>query len=199
MRGKSLTPDNSNLSFIFYKIRTTRAGTPLRRSWQRRARIALAKLDWLTPAERHEIACIWSRQDCQRYNSPALRKYMETTHGKPSFIVEAQKPVRPCLRASFTASGQVKPRKTSTCRSLGKPLHLASPGILAPVVNRAVLSFHVHKAIAVYHRESLRPALDGNATPPAWSYGTRWRLHGQTMPMQTQRPPDPQLPLKLYA
>ena len=75
MKGKSLSNDKAELPLIFYKIRTVRTNAE-RRSWQRRARIALAARSDLTEAERHEVAAVWSKPDPERYDSPALRKLL---------------------------------------------------------------------------------------------------------------------------
>ena len=77
MQGKSLSHSygKADLPLIFYKIRTVRTAAE-RRSWQRRARIALAARSDLTDYERHEIAAVWSKPDPERYDSPALRKLL---------------------------------------------------------------------------------------------------------------------------
>lgn len=72
---RSYSKPDQPLSTIFYRIREAR-DKATRRSWQRRARLALAKVPGLTDAERHEIAAVWSRPDSMRYDSPALRKLL---------------------------------------------------------------------------------------------------------------------------
>ena len=74
VRGKARTPSQQvgDLPLIFFKIRASR-DKATRRSWQRRARLALASLDGLTPAERHEIMCVWSRPDVCRIDGTSER------------------------------------------------------------------------------------------------------------------------------
>lgn len=78
-QGKSRSSNTFDLSLIFFKIRETRC-TKTRRSWQRRARLALAKREDLTAAERHEICAVWSRSDCIKVNSPAMSKLQGIEH-----------------------------------------------------------------------------------------------------------------------
>jgi len=73
MRVRELTRPNSGLAHIFWNIRSERRPN-VRRSWQRRARQALATRGDLTPAEQHEVIAVWSRHDCHLIDSPALRK-----------------------------------------------------------------------------------------------------------------------------
>ena len=101
MQGKDRTRPTNDLGLIFYQIRTTR-DKATRKSWQRRARLALAAIDTLTPAERHEIMCVWSTQECHLTNSPALNKLLGR-ESKPEFSPRA-----PVLRASYTNDGQTK-------------------------------------------------------------------------------------------
>lgn len=101
--GRERTRAGADLPFIFYKIRATRDKATLR-SWQRRARHALELIDRLTPAERHEIACVWSREDCDRINSPAMRKLLFKANDPPQAhqTIDA----RTLYRAKFDADGQ---------------------------------------------------------------------------------------------
>ncbi|WP_370678414.1 hypothetical protein [Comamonas sp. GB3 AK4-5] len=128
MRGKSLTRSSYDLPYLFFKIRCASPGTPERRSWQRRARIALAALDWLTPAERHEIACVWSRSNVSHIDSPALRKFLAHSTGKPAGqALEGQKPCRRFMRAGFNADGSAKRQrrcKVLTVQLVAAPLGL---------------------------------------------------------------------------
>lgn len=106
MQGKSRSKKTASLSYIFFKIRSTR-DTPTRRSWQRRARLALDALDYLTPAERHEISACWSKSDVTRINSPALRKlFSRKDDGSDWETIPAKK----MMRAAFDADGQKIPR-----------------------------------------------------------------------------------------
>ena len=79
MQGKPRTRATVDLSFIFFKIRETR-DTATRRSWTRRARLALVQRDDLTPAERHEVMCVWSRSNSHRIDSPAMSKVFNIEH-----------------------------------------------------------------------------------------------------------------------
>jgi hypothetical protein len=75
MRGKELTRPTNDLSLIFWHIRTTR-NTNARRSWQRRARLVLAKRLDLSDKDRHEIMCTWSRGDSHMVASEAMAKLL---------------------------------------------------------------------------------------------------------------------------
>lgn len=113
-QGREKTRAGADLPLIFYKIRTTRDRSTLR-SWQRRARIALDLIERLTPAERHEIACVWSRDDCDRINSPAMRKLFYKANDPPKEYQRLD--ARTLYRAKFDADGQPikaikKPGKT---------------------------------------------------------------------------------------
>ena len=101
MRGSPLTKayGPSDLSLIFWKLRTTR-DTPTRRSLQRRARLALAQVESLTDSERHEVAVVWARRNVGQIDSPALRK-LHTRTGGP-------------------IDGEFKPAKQFTRRATGK-------------------------------------------------------------------------------
>lgn len=74
-KGKPLSFRTFDLSLIFFKIRESRC-TSTRRSWMRRARIALAKLENLTDKDRHEIICVWSRNDTHQIASESLKKVL---------------------------------------------------------------------------------------------------------------------------
>ncbi len=78
-QGSSRTLRTNDLSFIFFKLRETRC-PKTRRSWQRRARLALALRIDLTPAERHEIACTWSQRNAHQIDSPAMSKLQGKRH-----------------------------------------------------------------------------------------------------------------------
>ncbi|WP_367846258.1 hypothetical protein [Rhodoferax sp. WC2427] len=110
---KERTRPTVDLSYIFYNLRTVR-DAKTRRSWQRRARIALDLLDFLTPAERHEITCVWSKQDCDKYDSPAMNKLQARLRGKPTPTRSRHdweyKPASSAIRAGFDAHGQKIPR-----------------------------------------------------------------------------------------
>jgi hypothetical protein len=74
-QGQARTAKSDYLNFIFFKIRSCRDDKQ-RRSWLRRARLALGKRDYLTPAERHEVIVTWSRRDVSNVYSPALAKVL---------------------------------------------------------------------------------------------------------------------------
>ena len=105
MRGKARTPKSnvSDLATIFFRIRTTR-DAPTMRSWQRRARLALAQRIDLTPAQRHEIMCVWRRSDCHLIDSPAMRALLRADGSAASEWETA--PARQHMRASFDAAGE---------------------------------------------------------------------------------------------
>lgn len=102
MHGLSRTANTFDLNLIFFKIRETRC-PKTRRSWQRRARIALARRDDLSPAERHEICAVWSQRNAHQIDSPALSKL----HGK----AHAPQPEQTISAKSFTRrpTGAKKP------------------------------------------------------------------------------------------
>ena len=97
MQGKPRTAAGHELAFIFFKIRETRC-IKTRRSWQRRARLALVQRPDLSPSERHEICAVWSRMDCHRVNSPAMSKLQGKSHA-PSVCQTIT--ARSCTRRIF--------------------------------------------------------------------------------------------------
>lgn len=104
VRGKARTPQvkADDLAYIFFNIRTSR-DTATRRSWQRRAREALAKVAHLTDAERHEVAAVWSKPNCNHIDSPALRKLQGRTDGAHEWETVSAK------RFTRRATGAKKP------------------------------------------------------------------------------------------
>lgn len=99
MQGKSRSIKTDDLAYIFFKIRETRCAKT-RRSWQRRARLALAKREDLTPEERHEICCVWSKSNVGSIDSPAMSKYFKREHRpQPQQTISA----RSCTRRRFDA------------------------------------------------------------------------------------------------
>ena len=97
MQGKSRSKKSEDLPYIFFKIRETRCAKT-RRSWQRRARLALAKRDDLTPAERHEICSVWSNSNVNQIDSPAMSKLFKKEHRpQPHQTISA----RSCTRRRF--------------------------------------------------------------------------------------------------
>lgn len=99
MQGKPRSIKSDDLPYIFFQIRATRC-PKTRRSWQRRARIALAQRTDLTPAERHEVCSVWSRSNCTQIDSPALSKLFNREHRpQPHQTVTA----RSCTRRRFDA------------------------------------------------------------------------------------------------
>ena len=113
MRGRALTPATNNLKFIVWRLRTGRPSLPVRRSWLRRARLLLNQVDWLTPAERHEIICVWSQPDCHLIDSPALRRWLLGAKDGAAFAppLEGLRPARQFMRAAFWPNGQPKRRR----------------------------------------------------------------------------------------
>lgn len=106
MQGRSRTKPGLGLATIFFHIRTTR-DKATRRSWQRRARLALAQIDWLTPAERHEICAVWSRPDAVRIDSAAMRKLMGSSAPRSEWETI---PARSVMRARFDGAGRRRRR-----------------------------------------------------------------------------------------
>lgn len=98
-QGKSRSVNTLDLSFIFFKIRETRC-SKTRRSWQRRARLALAQREDLTAAERHEICSVWSKYNVNQIDSPAMSKLHGKEHRpQPHQTISA----RSCTRRRFDA------------------------------------------------------------------------------------------------
>lgn len=165
MHGKALTRSSHDLPFLFYKIRCCRKGSAERRSWQRRARIALAALDWLTPAERHEIMCVWSRINVSNIDSPALRKFIAHGTGKPAGpAFEGQKPCRNYMRAGFNADGS--PKRQRRCKvltvqlvaqavPLGNGLCFTTPKAAAPACPAKVYRLTQSRAWQLLTRRTL--------------------------------------------
>ena len=99
MQGKTRTTKTDDLAFIFFKIRETRC-IKTRRSWQRRARLSLAKREDLTPAERHEVCAVWSKRNVHQIDSPALSKLQGLEHRpQPHQTIKAST----CTRRRFDA------------------------------------------------------------------------------------------------
>lgn len=97
MQGKPRSIKSDDLTYIFFQIRATRC-SKTRRSWQRRARLALAKRTDLTAAEKHEICSVWSRSNVAQIDSPALSKlFNREHHPQPHQTVTA----RSCTRRRF--------------------------------------------------------------------------------------------------
>lgn len=115
MRGTALTPKTNELSYIFFKIREARQHN-VRRSWLRRARIALESRTDLTPAERHEIICVRSQSNVVRIASPALEKF----NGSPadSFCEWQKQPARQYMRKGFDVDGQPTRKKAAKACTL---------------------------------------------------------------------------------
>ena len=106
MQGKPRTAAGHDLAFIFFKIRETR-DAKTRRSWQRRARLALAQRPDLSPAERHEICAVWSRMDCHRVNSPAMSKLQGKAHAPSDYQTIT---AISCTRRSFCEISKREPQ-----------------------------------------------------------------------------------------
>lgn len=165
-QGRARTPKTDDLGQIFFHIRTERPG-PKRRSWQRRARIALqTRHPELTPAERHEIIVCWSRQDCARIESHALRKLHPHLNSSPARCEWQTMKARTFMRAGFDAHGQPTRKKkpgiarptavaandpiylvSTTNRTQCTPQHSAGPCIPAPSAARAAFASRRRRAI----------------------------------------------------
>lgn len=118
MRGIELTRPTDDLAYIFFKIRESRWQN-VRRSWQRRARLALAKRTDLTPAERHEVCAVWSKSDCSRIDSPALSKCLGRKHIK----FEGSRPASSVVRRRFDVDGQPVDRAVNGRCSVSRKNH----------------------------------------------------------------------------
>jgi hypothetical protein len=116
MRGQSLSVKTSELSYIFFKIREARAAN-VRRSWLRRARIALESRTDLTPAERHEIICVRSQSNVSRIASPALEKFNGNV-ASAQFCEWQKQPARQYMRAGFDQHGQPTRKKAAKACTL---------------------------------------------------------------------------------
>lgn len=113
MRGRALTPANNNLNFIFWRLRIGRPSLPVRRPWLRRAQLLLIQVAWLTPAERHEIICVWSQPDCHLIDRPALRRWLLGAKDGAAFAppLEGLRPALQFMRAALWPNGQPKRRR----------------------------------------------------------------------------------------
>lgn len=129
--SNALTLATLDLHLIFWHIRAARDDST-RRSWQRRARLALASRDDLTPAERIEIAAVWARPDCDRYDSPALRKIT----GQKASLPEHQRiPARRAIRAGLAQRGTRTAQVFKFCRVVGVDAGMtaSNEALFAPV------------------------------------------------------------------
>lgn len=196
MRGQKLTATGNDLSYIFYCIRSERRAN-VRRSWQRRARIELKKLPFLTDAERHEIACVWSRRDCSSIDSPALRKLYNAASRSENYRKQPHQrtPASCYMRASFQANGAAKAKKKPEqvrpsagaandpiFRTQGTRQSSAFPCIPAQAAAHARVSF--------LHRLSLKDARTrhrGSDTPVFLTSDSRLRLFFPVMLPPAQR------------
>jgi hypothetical protein len=202
MRGRELTRPTNDLGLIFWHIRTSRV-TNTRRSWQRRARQALAKRDDLTPAERHEVMCTWSREDCHMVRSPAMAKLL----GQPINTNYQHKP--PTLRARFESNGQKpdvkKPGQTrlhygdaandAIAYSPDKRQRSQRPCIHALASVRA-LSLSLSRPRSYQPRHAHAPGDSGN--PSVLAYGNPLRSHAPPWPMPSTTT-DTSNPTSMYA
>lgn len=110
MNPNSYSKATDDLSHIFWHIRMTK-DKAIRRSWQRRARLALGKRADLTDAERHEIAAVWARSDTHLYDSPAMRKLFGA---KRDHRIDGEyKPAKRAMRAKFDSAGKRIRRKSN--------------------------------------------------------------------------------------
>jgi hypothetical protein len=130
MRGIELTRPTDDLAYIFFKIRESRWQN-VRRSWQRRARLALAKRTDLTPAERHEVCAVWSKSDCSRIDSPALSKFLGRTHIK----FEGSRPASSVVRRRFDVDGQPVDRAVIGRCSVSRIDHVSDSDLHRQVLN----------------------------------------------------------------
>lgn len=195
MQGRARTQPTDNLSAIFWHIRTER-DSRTRRSWQRRARQALATLD-LTPAERHEVMAVWSRPDNARIDSPALRKLL----GQSKIPCDWQtRPARSVTRARFDDDGQptrahkksgsprldfgpaVNEPAMTTTQSPSTPPRSFSPCTPDTTACPAPIAPHPRRPI-------LWPAPGDSEYPLSLTYGTR-----SSQPRPVSPPPGPTAP-----
>lgn len=177
-QGRARTPKTESLGQIFFHIRTERHG-PVRRSWQRRGRIALQKQHpELTPAERHEIMVCWSRYDCDRIESPALRKIHPNLKSLiPKHDWETKK-ARRFMRAGFDSDGQPTRKKkpgvtrqfsdaandpiylpSTTSHSQCTPLHFAGP-------DTRVIGAALVEPLSLHHPSGSTPAASNGGSEP---------------------------------
>ena len=214
-QGKARTPATDDLARIFYAIRTSRSG-PIRRSWQRRARLALDNFyPDLTPAERHEVCCVWSRKDCDRIASKALRKVNGSSRNG---IVNDWEHLnaRQFMRAGFDSEGQPTRKKkkpgiarlaaandsvfNTTSRSPCTPPHHVAPGTHAAVATNALSASPLRLAsssVLVRNIEGnarLRAGRSSSPTRPFAAAPPALRLHPTRTPRRPLTPivPPPQ-------
>ena len=199
MHGISRTPNTLDLNTIFFKIRETRC-LKTRRSWQRRARLALAKRDDLTPAERHEICSVWSRSNVSQIDSPAMSKLLKKEHRpQPHQTINAKSCTRRAtgikkpsergliaanddvftVTCTFSRTSQPEPfylRHQSNCRYLYAIFQYAFPQSSGYIYQR-------------FHR--------GSDAPPLLYCGNlshRHHQHEQTHSLKPSIPKPPKLP-----
>ena len=142
MHGLSRTPNTFDLNLIFFKIRESRI-PETRRSWQRRARIALALRDDLTPAERHEISAVWSQPNSHQIDSPAMSKLFGKAHNPQPHQTIAAK--------SFTR----RPLGTGTKKPSIRGLEAANDDFF--IVDYSVSHNSRSVVIVLQHRAIYRP------------------------------------------
>lgn len=147
MQGKSRSVKSDDLTYIFFQIRATRC-PKTRRSWQRRARLALAKRDDLTPAEQHEICAVWSKSNVNLIDSPAMSKLQGKAHRpqpyqtisarsctRRRYALDVKKPsfrglagLAPCNDAIFNGTFSHK-NQTVGDQPLNRPIYATSAGV----------------------------------------------------------------------
>jgi hypothetical protein len=157
MRGTALTPKTNELSYIFWKVRDSRKANE-RRSWMRRARLALAKRLDLTDAQRHEIMCVWSRRDVSHIDSPALA----ALHGTRAECGTFNRKASTLYRARFDDAGKKIPRLKAnkfkpcpwfTFKPKHRQLYFLSHGFKPPYVKKST----VVKAPPHHHHAKPQP------------------------------------------
>ena len=146
------------------------------RSWRRRIRLALLKDERLTPADVHEIVCVWIAQARHRgiiIDSPAMDKM----RGRRWPKLGNEVPVRQFLRAKFDAHGQPLPRKKRPHQIAQATLQAAptlAPSLYAQIIPPAyatqILVPQAHDWTIAGVALSVRRAV---AARPTWNHRPR--------------------------
>jgi hypothetical protein len=171
MRGIELTRPTDDLAYIFFKIRESRWQN-VRRSWQRRARLALAKRTDLTPAERHEVCAVWS-------------KCLGRTHIK----FEGSRPASSVLRRRFDVDGQPVERAISGRCSASRKNHALDIDLQHQVLRTwfyvawlcAKLRSQGYKAPHFHRDNDERPLLSDSPLRPSRRRGRTLHLRRKTL------------------
>ena len=142
--------------------------------------LLLNQVDWLTPAERHEIICVWSQPDCHLIDSPALRRWLLGAKDGAAFAppLEGLRPARQFMRAAFWPNGQPKRRRltapaandavwaTDSCEGSGGRLtnaHVPPADAIAPCSARPVSAIRPRRGARRGGRNPWRSSASGCA------------------------------------